>query len=79
MTEVGLAVGITFVVIGSLMTLYGGIIWVTTKGFMYNTEDVDAMVAATVMEEDRQKKEEESLFDDFRPGEKSKKRKVLTA
>ena len=46
---------------------------------MYNREDVDAMVVATVMEEERKTKERDELFDDFQPGENKIKKKVLMA
>ena len=38
---------------------------------MYNAEDVDAMVAATVKDEKVKEKELENLFADYRPGEKT--------
>lgn len=36
---------------------------------MYNAEDVDAMVAATVKDQQAKEKEIEALFHDYRPGE----------
>ncbi|KAK8392988.1 hypothetical protein O3P69_013196 [Scylla paramamosain] len=79
MLETGVIIGITFIVIGSLMTVYGIFTWATSKGSVYNAEDVDAMVTATVMEQEKQRQQEEALFTDFRPGEMNKKKKVLMA
>lgn len=79
MADPGIIVGITFIILGSLLTVYGLVTCSTTKGSVYNAEDVDAMVTATVMEEEKQRLQEEALFEDFKPGEKSKKKKVLMA
>ena len=49
------------------------------QGSVYNAEDVDAMVTATVMEQEKQRQQEEALFTDFKPGETNKKKKVLMA
>ncbi|KAK7083090.1 hypothetical protein SK128_015196 [Halocaridina rubra] len=79
MSDPGLIVGVTFLTLGGVMALYGTVLCMTTKGSLYNAEDVDAMVAATVLEEETKRKKEEALFEDIRYGDKSKKRKVLMA
>ena len=47
------------------MVAWGLVLCYTTKGEYYNADEVQAMVAAEMLEEKRKKKEEEEMFDDI--------------
>ncbi|KAF2350282.1 hypothetical protein FHG87_018961 [Trinorchestia longiramus] len=77
MADLPLIVGIVFMVVGGAMSAYGFYSCMNTSGSRYNTEDVDAMVAAAVLDQEKERQETEALFEDFKPGLHAKKRKVL--
>ena len=58
-------VGIVLMSVGGLMVAWGLVLCYTTKGEYYNADEVQAMVAAEMLEEKRKKKEEEEMFDDI--------------
>ena len=54
-----------FLKVGSALVGWGLVLCYTTKGEYYNSDEVQAMVAAEMLEEKRKKKEEEEMFDDI--------------
>ncbi len=58
MADVSNIVGIIMMVIGGLLATAGMVLCYTTKGEYYNAEEVQAMVAAEVLEEEKKKKQE---------------------
>ena len=58
-------VGIVLMSVGGLMVAWGLVLCYTTKGEYYNADEVQAMVAAEMLEEKRKKREEEEMFDDI--------------
>merc|ERR1712024_347586 len=74
--DVSAIVGIILMSVGTLMVAWGLVLCYTTKGEYYNADEVQAMVAAEMLEEKRKKKEEEAMFDDIGEiGKKKKKRR----
>ena len=63
--EVSAVVGIVLMTVGGLMVAWGLVLCYTTKGEYYNADEVQAMVAAEMLEEKRKKREEEEMFDDI--------------
>jgi len=63
--ELSAIVGIALMAVGALMVLWGLVLCYTTKGEYYNADEVQAMVAAEMLEEKRKKAEEEDMFDDI--------------
>ena len=51
--------------LGSLLVGWGFILCYTTKGEYYNADEVQAMVAAEMIEERKKQREEEEMFDDI--------------
>ncbi|RXG52181.1 hypothetical protein Avbf_10056 [Armadillidium vulgare] len=70
MAEIAFIVGAVFIALGALITLFGVFTCVNNRGHVYNNEDVDAMVAATVKDEQEQMKREEQMLETYKPGEK---------
>merc|ERR1739848_826059 len=68
-------VGIVLMSVGGLMVAWGLVLCYTTKGEYYNADEVQAMVAAEMLEEKRKKKEEEEMFDDIGEISTGKKKK----
>merc|ERR1711936_1129084 len=63
MAEVSTIVGITFMVIGSLLVSLGLFLCYTTKGEYYNQDEVQAMVTAEVLEEEKKRREENAQIE----------------
>merc|ERR1712127_85992 len=63
--ELSAMVGMAMMAVGTIMVLWGLILCYTTKGEYYNADEVQAMVAAEMLEEKRKKQEEEEMFDDI--------------
>merc|ERR1712045_904616 len=63
--DVSAIVGIILMSVGTLMVVWGLVLCYTSKGEYYNADEVQAMVAAEMLEEKRKKKEEEAMFDDI--------------
>merc|ERR1712156_644914 len=72
-------VGIVLMSVGGLMVAWGLVLCYTTKGEYYNADEVQAMVAAEMLEEKRKKKEEEEMFDDIGEINVGKKKGPLIA
>jgi len=77
--------GIVLMVLGTLLVTWGLILCYTTKGEYYNADEVQAMVAAEILEEKKKQAEDDEMFDDIGaetgqagPGKK-RKRGVLVA
>ncbi|KAF0313212.1 hypothetical protein FJT64_016205 [Amphibalanus amphitrite] len=80
MPDVGLIVGASLMGVGGLSVLYGTIMCYKSPNQYYNKEDMEAMVAATVLAEKTSQEKNDKYFDD--PIEKDvaqKKRKVLSS
>jgi len=74
--DISSIVGITLMVIGGMLVSIGLILCYTTKGEYYNQDEVQAMVAAEVLEEEKKKKiEEEEMKEEIEAVEEQKKRK----
>ena len=54
--------------LGSLLVGWGFILCYTIKGEYYNADEVQAMVAAEMIEERKKQREEEEMFDDIGAG-----------
>merc|ERR1711993_148442 len=63
MTEISSIVGIVFMVIGSLLVSLGLFLCYTTKGEYYNQDEVQAMVTAEVLEEEKKRREENAQIE----------------
>jgi len=63
MAEVSSIVGIVFIVIGSLLVSLGLFLCYTTKGEYYNQDEIQTMVTAEVLEEERKKKEDNAQLE----------------
>jgi len=63
MVEVSTIVGIAFMVMGSLLVSIGLFLCYTTKGEYYNQDEVQAMVTAEVLEEEKKKREENAQIE----------------
>merc|ERR1711874_45610 len=62
--EMSAIVGIALMALGGTLVAWGLVLCYTTKGEYYNADEVQAMVAAEMLEEKKKKQEEEELFDD---------------
>merc|ERR1712025_949711 len=63
--ELSAIIGIVLMAVGSALVGWGLVLCYTTKGEYYNSDEVQAMVAAEMLEEKRKKMEEEEMFDDI--------------
>merc|ERR1711937_544964 len=63
--ELSAIIGIVLMAVGSALAGWGLVLCYTTKGEYYNSDEVQAMVAAEMLEEKRKKMEEEEMFDDI--------------
>merc|ERR1712126_158820 len=77
--DVNVIVGIILMSLGTILVAWGLVLCYTTKGEYYNADEVQAMVAAEMLEEKRKKKEEEALFDDIGDIAKKKRKGPLIA
>merc|ERR1712115_576631 len=77
--ELSAIIGIVLMAVGSALVGWGLVLCYTTKGEYYNSDEVQAMVAAEMLEEKRKKMEEEEMFDDIGDSGKKKKKGPMIA
>jgi len=84
MTDVSTILGIALVGVGAASAVYGGILCYTTKGELFNDDEVRIMLAREA-EEDRKRREEEMAREEAEEAEarrdegKRKKRGIIIA